>query len=129
MPDNRLKQLRELNGLSQIELGNRLGVTQQSVFAWEHGKTMPQIQTAITLARMYGVSLDYLMGLSDDPKTEKEPAVSDSELRASTISRIKALPAPVLVKLLELMDAVQSCQEPSSAGSAAPGSSDPPDLE
>lgn len=72
MPENRLKELREKFGLSQIELGNRLGVTQQSVFAWEHGKTSPQIQTAITLAQMYGVSLDYLLGLSDDPKIEKE---------------------------------------------------------
>ena len=129
MPDNRFKQLREENGLSQIELGNRLGVTQQSVFAWEHGKTTPQIQTAITLAQMYGVSLDYLMGLSDTPKTEKEPAVSDSELRASTIARVKSLPEPILLKLLDLLDAVQSYQAAGSAGSAAPGSSVPPDQE
>lgn len=129
MPDNRFKQLREENGLSQIELGNRLGVTQQSVFAWEHGKTTPQIQTAITLARMYGVSLDYLMGLSDTPKTVKEPAVTDSELRANTIARVKSLPEPILLKLLDLLDAVQSYQATGSAGSAAPDSSAPHDQE
>lgn len=123
MPENRLKELREKFGLSQIELGNRLGVTQQSVFAWEHGKTSPQIQTAITLAQMYGVSLDYLLGLSDDPKIEKEPAVSDDELRAQTMERISALPKPVLLKLLELMDAIQSHPADGSAAPAAPGSS------
>lgn len=108
MADNRLKELREKFGLSQIELGNRLGVTQQSVFAWEHGKTQPQIQTAIALSRLYGVSLDYLLGLSDDPEIKEKPAISDDELRASTLERIKALPEPVLLKLLDLMDAVQA---------------------
>jgi len=130
MAGNRLKQLREQNGLSQIELGNRLGVTQQSVFAWEHGKTTPQIQTAIALAKIYGVSLDYLMGLSDSPKNGKEPAVTDSELRENTIARIRALPEPVLIKLLDLLDAIQSFQShpaPGSAGSAAPDPSDQSD--
>lgn len=123
MPENRLKELREKFGLSQIELGNRLGVTQQSVFAWEHGKTSPQIQTAITLAQMYGVSLDYLLGLSDDPKIEKEPAVSDDELRASTLERIRALPAPVLEQVLSLMDTLLKYQARNSTGPAAPGPS------
>ena len=122
MADNRLKELREKFGLSQIELGNRLGVTQQSVFAWEHGKTQPQIQTAIALSRLYGVSLDYLLGLSDDPEIKEKPAISDDELRASTLERVKALPEPVLLKLLDLMDAVQAYP---AAGSVPPADDDP----
>lgn len=108
MAQNRLKQLREEHGFSQIELGNRLGVTQQSVFAWEHEKTVPQIQTAITLARIYGVSLDYLMGLSDDPAANKKPAADGDRLKKNTLDRIKNLPEPVLEKLLDLIDALQS---------------------
>lgn len=122
MAQNRFRQLREENGLSQIELGNRLGVTQQSVFAWEHGKTVPQIQTAIALSQLYNVSLDYLLGLSDVPQIIKEPAITDDELRASTLERIRNLPVPVLKKLLDLMDAIQSDQ---GSGSAAPAPRDP----
>lgn len=123
MPGNRLKQLREEFGFSQVELGNRLGVTQQSVFAWEHGKTYPQIQTAITLSQIYGVTLDYLMGLSDDPQPAKEPAVSDSELKAYTIKRVRALPEPVLQRLLDLIDAIQQYQSEGSGLPAPPGPS------
>ncbi len=126
MSENRLKQLREEIGLSQIELGNRLGVTQQSVFAWERGKTSPQIQTAIALAQMYGVSLDYLMGLSDDRQIKKEPTVGDDEYRAGTMERIRTLPEPVLQRLLDLMDAVQQYQSAGSESPAAPCSSDSP---
>ena len=124
MATNRFKQLREEHGLSQIELGNRLGVTQQSVFAWEHGKTAPQIQTAIQLSQLYGVSLDYLMGLSDIPKME-EPAITDDELRAATFDRIRSLPEPVLARVLDLIDAIQSCQGSDSAEPAHRGSYDP----
>jgi len=128
MAQNRFKQLREEHGLSQIELGNRLGVTQQSVFAWEHGKTTPQIQTAIQLSQLYDVSLDYLMGLSDTPKME-EPAVSDGELRNATYNRIRTLPEPVLARVLDLIDAIQSYRVSDSKVQAPRGSYDPNDPE
>ena len=128
MPQNRFRQLREEHGLSQIELGNRLGVTQQSVFAWEHGKTVPQIQTAIMLSQLYNVSLDYLMGLSDDPDPKK-PTASDSGLKASTIERVRNLPEPVLEKLLDLMDLIQSRPESDSASAVQHHSSSQSDSE
>lgn len=123
MPQNRFKQLREEHGLSQIELGNRLGVTQQSVFAWEHGKAAPQIQTAIQLSQLYGVSLDYLMGLSDTPKME-EPAITDDELRNNIAKRISALPAPILSKVLDLADTILSYKENGQESPADPCPSD-----
>lgn len=114
MPTNRFKALRELNGFSQVELGNRLGVTQQSVFAWEHGKATPQIQTAITLSQLYNVSLDYLMGLSDDPGTKNQSAMQDDGLREHTVNRIMALPDSVVSKLLDLVDSIQDHQSNNS---------------
>ena len=123
MPQNRLKQLREEHKLSQIELGNMIGVTQQSVFAWEHGKTFPQIQTAIALCKIYNVSLDYLMGLSDDPNVQKKFTAQGSELKDSTMERIRNLPEPVLSKLLDLMDAIQAHPISDSGESTPPGSS------
>lgn len=127
MPINRLKQLREENGLSQIELGNRLGVTQQSVFAWERGKTSPQIQTAITLSQMYGVSLDYLLGLSDDPKTKKELAdMSADELRTIIINQIHSLSDPELLRMYDFLAGLQAGAKIAEQSAAADNSAAEP---
>jgi len=120
MAQNRFKQLREEHGLSQIELGNRLNVTQQSVFAWEHGKTTPQIQTAIQLCQLYDVSLDYLMGLSDTPKTKEPAAMTDDELRSGIISRIQSLPDPALSRVADFLSGLQAGREVATAQEAAP---------
>ena len=120
MAQNRFKQLREEHGLSQIELGNRLNVTQQSVFAWEHGKSSPQIQTAIQLCQLYGVSLDYLMGLSDTPKTKEPAAMADDELLADVISRIQDLPDPALSRVADFLDGLQAGREVAKASAAPP---------
>ena len=129
MAKNRLKMLREQHGLSQAELGDRLGVTQQSVFAWEHEKTTPQIQTAIELCRMYGVSMDYLLGLSDDPGNTKKPATEGDELKEYAVERVSALPKSELRRLLTLMDSLPNNQAAGSADAAAPQSSDQSDSE
>lgn len=47
-------------GLSQMELAERLGVSRQAVSRWESGDTTPSVDKLKTLARIYGVSLDWL---------------------------------------------------------------------
>lgn len=47
-------------GLSQMELAERLGVSRQAVSRWESGDTTPTMDKLKTLARIYGVSLDWL---------------------------------------------------------------------
>ena len=47
-------------GLSQMELANQLGVSRQAVSRWESGDTTPSVDKLKTLARIYGVSLDWL---------------------------------------------------------------------
>ncbi len=47
-------------GLSQMELAERLGVSRQAVSRWESGDTTPTMDKLKTLAKIYGVSLDWL---------------------------------------------------------------------
>lgn len=47
-------------GLSQMELANQLGVSRQAVSRWESGDTTPTMDKLKTLAKLYGVSLDWL---------------------------------------------------------------------
>ena len=52
---------RDRAGLSQMELANQLGVSRQAVSRWESGDTTPSVDKLKTLARIYGVSLDWLL--------------------------------------------------------------------
>lgn len=51
---------RDRAGLSQMELADRLGVSRQAVSRWESGDTTPTMDKLKTLAKIYGVSLDWL---------------------------------------------------------------------
>lgn len=53
-------------GLSQMELAERLGVSRQAVSRWESGDTTPTMDKLKALAKLYGVSLDWLFGDTAD---------------------------------------------------------------
>mgnify|MGYP000896838630 FL=1 len=66
----RLKQLREKAGLTQDELAKKLNLTQSTIAYYENGKKMPTLENAMIIAKLFNVTLDYLLGLSTD-KNEK----------------------------------------------------------
>ncbi len=56
---NRLRTLRFLNGeISQGELGQRIGVTRQTIAAIEAGKYSPSLDAAFRIAHVFNVPLD-----------------------------------------------------------------------
>ena len=61
-------------GLSQMELAERLGVSRQAVSRWESGDTTPTMDKLKALAKLYGVSLDWLCSDAADrepPRSSK----------------------------------------------------------
>ena len=68
---NRIKELRLLNNLKQIELCKELGITQGALSGWENGKYEPDLKSLTKLAELFKVSIDYLLGNTDE-KTQKE---------------------------------------------------------
>jgi len=62
----RIKELRIENGITQKELANKLQTTNSSVCDWERGRSQPDLQTLTELAKLFEVSTDYLLGLSDN---------------------------------------------------------------
>ena len=60
-----LKEIREYNKLSQRKLAIDLGVTQACVAKWETGDREPSLDDLIKIAKYFGVSADYLLGLED----------------------------------------------------------------
>jgi len=61
----RIRNLREDADLTQAELGQRINVPQRTYAYYESGERMIPPQVLIALARFYHVSIDYLVGLTD----------------------------------------------------------------
>ena len=78
----RIRRLREQNGMSQSDLAKKLDVTRSSVNAWESGLSTPTTQYIVALARLFHVSADYLLG------TEAEVTLS---LRGYTAEEIRLI--------------------------------------
>ena len=67
---NRLTELRKQHNLNQEELADKLGVSRQAVSKWECGESSPDTDNLIALAKIYGISLDELVG--NTPAKNKE---------------------------------------------------------
>lgn len=61
----RIKELRTSVGMSQQELGDLVGLTATGIFYWESGKTQPSIDALEKIMDYFGVSFEYLLGISD----------------------------------------------------------------
>jgi putative transcriptional regulator len=53
-----IRELREARGWTQLELGNKLGVTPVTVYNWERGQHMPTAPQLRALAKTFAVSMD-----------------------------------------------------------------------
>lgn len=60
---DRIRYLRNRQGLSQTELARLLNITRSSVNAWELGISMPSTSNIISLTHIFHVSADYLLEL------------------------------------------------------------------
>ena len=58
----RIKQLREAAGMSQRELGERIGISGAAVAMWESGENRPSLTNLEKLADVLGVSIDAILG-------------------------------------------------------------------
>ncbi len=61
----RLKELRNEKELSQDELAKQTGLSRSAISAWESGTRVPAATAVVVLAKFFGVSSDYLLGLED----------------------------------------------------------------
>ena len=62
---NRIRELREDKDLRQIDLSEATGIDQKTISNYETGKTNPDSWAIIRLAEFFGVTCDYLLGVTD----------------------------------------------------------------
>ncbi len=75
----KIKQMREQSKMTQAGLARALGLTRASINAWEMGLSVPSTPFIVELAKLFGVSTDYLLGL-DTTATLKIDGLSEREV-------------------------------------------------
>lgn len=82
----RIRYLRVTNNMLQRELAEKINVNNNTLSQYESGKRIPSDEIKLRIANIFGVSMDYLLGMSNDPGT---PPDDDTKSRIS--SRVPAL--------------------------------------
>lgn len=67
----RLKELRKSRGISQLKLAIDLNMNQNSISRYENGEREADCATLILFADYFDVSVDYLLGRTDNPKVNR----------------------------------------------------------
>ena len=60
MLGDNIRLLRSVRGISQVELGEKLNVSKQSISNWENGNIQPSIEMLMKIADFFSVSTDFL---------------------------------------------------------------------
>ncbi len=74
-----LKKLRTARSLTQASFGNRVGLSKAVVSKYENGLGYPSFDVLIRIASFFGVTTDYLLGVSSS-KTVDVSGLSDSQV-------------------------------------------------
>lgn len=67
----RLKELRRKHRLSQVRLAIELELSQNSISRYENGEREADYQTLIRIADYFDISLDYLLGRTENPTVNR----------------------------------------------------------
>jgi len=72
----RIASLREKQFLTQEELSKKLGITRASLSHYENNRREPDYNTIVKIANLFNVTIDYLVGRTNDPH-----GILDEEVR------------------------------------------------
>lgn len=98
----RIQELRRGSGLSQEGLGEKLGVSRQSISKWESDVAIPEVDKLIAASRLFDVSVGFLLGVEEPKAAQSEP-----EKTQDLSERELALVETIVNRYLEQRDQVQ----------------------
>jgi len=80
-----IKQLRLEKGISLTDFGSALGKTESACRAWELGRSKPDADTLIRIAKYFGCTTDYLLGLDSSKNKASFDAVNQTLLNLESL--------------------------------------------
>lgn len=69
--NNRIKQIRKDRNLTQKQTAEILNITERNYQYYESGQREPNLKTLVSIATEFDVSIDYLVGRTDNPEINK----------------------------------------------------------
>ena len=114
----RLADLRRSKGFSQEGLARKLGLSRQAVSKWERAESSPDTENLISLAKLYGVSLDDLLNpsdeIEDDIEFENEDRARQCEAEAAERARTHEAAARATEAATQASDAAAKAAQAAS---------------
>ena len=75
----RLKELRKEKGYTQTQLAKKINCSQAQIVYWENGQNEPTATFIVKIAKIFNVSISYLLGIENEDKTYTAPQLSENE--------------------------------------------------
>lgn len=91
LPKERLKKLREQRGITQEQVKQAIGCDLKSYRAWEKDGNYPNADYLVELSHLFGVSTDYLLGISDFTNIGNKEMAEETGLSELAIDRLRAI--------------------------------------
>jgi transcriptional regulator with XRE-family HTH domain len=104
-----LKNLREIKGITQKDLGKILGVSRATIAGYETKNHQPDYEKLETLSHFFDVSIDYLLTGEDSFHIErmKRPIINEKVLDTEVIKVYKTLPPETKQDVLKYLKLLQ----------------------
>ena len=67
-----IAELRRAHNMTQLDLAERLNYTDKAISKWERGESLPDVTVLKAIADLFGVTVDYLLSPTHDPKHAEE---------------------------------------------------------
>lgn len=112
MFSERLKRLRMEKGITQKELADRLHISRSTIAGYESLGKEPDGEKLCALADFFGVSVDYLLGVTDSRElTSPTPAAAQRPVEAAIAGELSSLSDRQLDRLLGYIQALKELPE------------------
>lgn len=98
----RIAELRKTQGITQIQMAEALGVSQQTVNSYEVARRRVPVSALPILAKLFNISIDELLGETEKPSNKRGPA---SKLQQQ-IEKVNLLPRAKQKFVSEMLDTV-----------------------
>lgn len=105
---NRVGQLREKIGLTQAQLADQVGMTQQTISRVENNIFSLTADYLIILSKFFNVSADYMLELSDQKRNDEQryritKNMEDNQVLLENYQRLSEKHQKILVKVLNIL--------------------------
>ena len=87
----RIAQKRKEQNLSQETLGEKLGVSRQSIYKWESDAALPEIDKLVVLSKLFAVSVGWLLGVEEEPVRQEPPVGEEPELTENQLKMVEEI--------------------------------------